>query len=162
VCAGVYLGVSRVEQQRTDAQVHTIREALLGEDPVQQNTLTGPDRGGFLGSKKNGAWGMIWAYRDGEDVLDRLRTGASSATVDDPFCLTPEDREPRDLVRTEAGVDPWLYACDLTRGGRPFGWVVVTPGRPDAEGRPWSITEYGIGPDAGFRGLEARASGDRG
>jgi hypothetical protein len=72
---------------------------------------------------------MIWAYRDGEDVLDRLRTGASSATVDDPFCLTPDDREPRDRVRTEAGVDPWLYACDLTRGGRPFGWVVVTPGR---------------------------------
>lgn len=145
--------VSATERERTGTQVQTIREALLRDDSSRHLRYSGPDRGGFLGNRSNGMWGKVWVPRAPEEVLDDVRAGAASATVDEPFCVTPEDRSPRDAIAERADIDPWVYACDLTRSGRTFGWVEVTLDGQGKDGRTWSVVEYGIGPDAGNRRL---------
>ncbi len=147
--------VATAEQGRTDTQVQTIRRAILGDDHRWHQRGSAPSRGGFLGEKTNGSWGVAWVPREPGAVLDDLRTAAVSATIDAPFCVAPQDRAPRDAIATRAQIGTDVYACDLTRGGRPFGWVKVTRRGVDEEGRRWSVVEYGIGPDASNYRLRA-------
>ncbi len=153
LAAWAWGAVATAEQERTDTQVQTIRDALMGDGSTRHLRYSGPDRGGFLGNKTNGAWGKTWVSRAPERVLDDLRAGAASATIDEPFCVTPDERAPRDAIAEQAQIDPWVYACDLTRSGRTFGWVEVTLDGQGKDGRTWSVVEYGIGPDAGYRRL---------
>jgi hypothetical protein len=154
VAIPVSVVVVRAERERTDTQVRTLRDAVLGADSYDRQRLSGPDMGGFLGHKQNGMWGQARVARTPEDVLRDLATGAASAGIDEPVCITPAE-PPVELHEVLVAV----YACDLTRyRWLPFGWIKVTPVWRDPSKGPLSVVEYGIGPDAGSSLHEFRSS----
>jgi hypothetical protein len=139
--------VVRTERERTDTQVRTLRDAVLGEDSYDRQRRSGPDMGGFLGHKQNGVWGQARVARTPEDVLRDLATGAASAGIDEPVCITPAEPP---VAFDEVLVA--VYACDVTRyRWLPFGWIRVTPVWTAEGEEPQSIVQYGFGPDTGSR-----------
>jgi len=155
IAAGVVIW--QAEQRRTDTQVLTLRDALV-HDFTLSFGRHGPDRGGFLGSRTNGKWGKAVVPRTTEEVLQELRSGVYSASIDEPFCVSPDERHAGDRIHLEADIPPHHWACDLTRYGRPFGWVDIGRTTWNDDGTPSTTVEYGIGPDAGYRWLEERSA----
>jgi hypothetical protein len=145
--------VARAERERTDTQVRTLRDAILGEDSYDRQRHSGPDMGGFLGHKQNGVWGEARVARTPEDVLRDLATGAASAGIKEPVCVRPAE-PPVELHEVLVAV----YACDLTRGWLPFGWIRVTPLWTEPGEELETMVRYGLGPDAGSSLHEFRSA----
>lgn len=144
--------VVRAERERTDTQIRTLREAVLGTDPSSHTALTGPQGNKFRFRPNNGLWGRAEVAGTPEDVIRDLATGTASASIDEPLCVSPDTRRPGDTLAAR-GIDVGAHACEVTRSGRPFGSVIVISRGVGSDGQPRSYVRYGFGPDSGSRGI---------
>lgn len=140
------VAVARAELARTDTQMRTLRDAVLGEDSTDRHTQSRPSSGTIFAFPQKGLGGQARVARTPEQVLQDLATGAISAGIDPPVCVAP-DRPPVTLSQVLVAV----YACDLSRHRWfSFGWIRVTPVWRDPEKGPQSVVRYGFGPGVGF------------
>ena len=139
------VAVARAELARTDTQMRTLRDAVLGEDATRTRPESRPSSGALSVLSQKRVGGQAHVARTPEQVLQDLATGAVSAGIDPPVCVTP-DRPPVTLSQIVGAV----YACDVTRHRwLPFGWIRVTPVSMDPEKGPRSVVSYGFGPERG-------------
>lgn len=143
VTAAVWSAVARAEKDRTERQIATVHDLLRGDDYTMYEQRPGPESWLSMFRPNVGRWGIFATPRSLDDLLRDLRTAALAASLDEPFCVAPEQtvREDGSVVVT---IPDDIYACDLTRGAEPFGSIELSP----YEEFGFTYVTFGIGPDA--------------
>lgn len=143
VTAAVWSTVARAEKERTERQITTVHDLLRGGDYTMYEQRPGPESWLSMFRPNVGWWGWFATSRSVDELLRDIRSAAAAASLDEPYCVSPEQAEREDgtvVVR----IREFLHACDLTLGGKPFGSVELDP----FEEFDTTYVTFGIGPDA--------------
>jgi hypothetical protein len=143
VTATVWSTVARAEKERTERQIATVHDLLRGDDYTMYEQRPGPESWLSMFRPNVGRWGWFATSRSVDDLLRGIRSAAGAASLDEPYCVSPEQAE-RDDGTVVVRIREFVHACDLTFGGQPFGSVELDP----FEEFDTTYVTFGIGPDA--------------
>ena len=135
--------VARAEQDRTERQIETVRGLLLRGGYTEYEERPGPETWLSFIQPHTGRWGWFVTSRSVDDLMRDIRTAAAAASLDEPYCVGPEQTHREDGT-TVVRIPAYIHACDLTLGGKPFGSVALDP----YEEFTTTYVTFGIGPDA--------------
>lgn len=135
--------VARAEQDRTERQIETVRGLLLRGGYSEYEERPGPETWLSFIQPHTGRWGWFVTSRSVDDLMRDIRTAAAAASLDEPYCVGPEQTHREDGT-TVVRLPEYIHACDLTLGAKPFGSVVLNP----FEEFTTTYVTFGIGPDA--------------
>ncbi len=143
VTAAVWSAVARAEKDRTERQIATVHDLLRGDDYTMYEQRPGPESWLSMFRPNVGRWGWFATSRSVDDLLRDIRSAAGAASLDEPYCVGPEQTRREDgtaVVR----VPEYIHACDLTLGGKPFGSIELDP----YDEFNTTYVTFGMGPDA--------------
>lgn len=135
--------VARAEQNRTERQIETVRGLLLRGGYTEYEERPGPETWLSFIQPHTGRWGWFVTSRSVGDLMRDIRTAAAAASLDEPYCVGPEQTHREDGT-TVVRIPEYIHACDLTLGGKPFGSVSLDP----YEEFTTTYVTFGIGLDA--------------
>jgi len=141
--ATAWAAVDRAEQDRTERQIETVRGLLLRGGYTEYEERPGPETWLSFIQPHTGRWGWFVTSRSADDLMRDIRTAAAAASLDEPYCVGPEQTHREDGT-TVVRIPEYVHACDLTLGGEPFGSVELDP----YEKFTTTYVTFGIGPDA--------------